>query len=78
MCKSNNVTLAEVSLRWLAYHSKLGKEDAIILGATKVSQLESNVKDIKQGPLSDQLLGAVEKVGAVSLEMMRGSPYGPD
>lgn len=78
MCQSNNVTLAEVSLRWLAYHSKLGEEDAIILGATKTSQLEANVRDIEQGPLSDELLEAVEKVGAVSLEMMRGSPYGPD
>lgn len=78
MCQSNNVTLAEVSLRWLAYHSLLGKGDAIILGATKISQLATNVRDIKQGPLSDELREAVEKVGGVSLEMMRGSPYGPD
>ena len=78
VCQSNNVTLAEVSLRWLVYHSKLRKEDAVILGASKISQIESNIKDIRQGPLSEQLLKAVEELAAVSLEMMRGSPYGPD
>ncbi|KAA6410622.1 MAG: hypothetical protein FRX48_06044 [Lasallia pustulata] len=78
VCQSNSVTLAEVSLRWLVYHSKLRKEDAVILGASKISQIESNIKDIRQGPLSEQLLKAVEELAAVSLEMMRGSPYGPD
>ena len=78
VCQSNNVTLAEVSLRWLAYHSELGPGDAIILGATKTSQIESNVKDINQGPLSEELLQSVETLGAVSLDLMRGTPYGPD
>lgn len=78
VCQSHHVTLAEVSLRWLMYHSKLGQGDRLILGASKVPQIESNVRDINQGPLGEELLKAVEKLGAVSLELMRGSPHGPD
>lgn len=50
----------DVSLRWLAYHSALGHGDGIIVGASKISQIEDSVKAISAGPLSDELRQVVE------------------
>lgn len=47
------------ALRWLAYHSELGEEDGIILGASKVEQVVQNVKDIKMGPLPESVLKSI-------------------
>lgn len=59
-CDEEEVSLQEASLRWLIFHSKLGEGDAVILGAKKVSQLESNVRDARKGPLGDRLRLDVE------------------
>lgn len=37
--KAHGVSSMEVAIRWLAYHTALGDEDAIILGASKEAQL---------------------------------------
>ncbi|KAK5128758.1 hypothetical protein LTR85_000091 [Meristemomyces frigidus] len=47
--------LDELSLRWLKYHSALGEEDAMILGASKPTQIEKNVAQLAKGPLEDSL-----------------------
>lgn len=60
VCDEEKVSLQEASLRWLIFHSKLGEGDAVILGATKVGQLESNVRDARKGPLGNRLKLAVE------------------
>jgi aflatoxin B1 aldehyde reductase len=41
------------ALRWTAYHSVLEPDlgDAIIIAASSVAQLQSNLEYIKQGPL---------------------------
>lgn len=62
VCDEEGVSLQEASLRWLVWHSKLGEADAVILGATKVHQLESNVRDARKGPLSDRVKEAVESM----------------
>jgi aflatoxin B1 aldehyde reductase len=54
------------ALRWCAYHSalKAGNGDAIIIGASSVAQLESNLDMIDQGPLPEDVaavMGAVYK-----------------
>ena len=59
-CDEEGVSLSEVCLRWLINHSALGGEDAIILGAKRIEQLEGNVRDCRKGPLSGALLRAVE------------------
>lgn len=59
VCAIHNVSETEVSLRWLAYHSKLDKQDGIILGATREWQLQNNIAMIKKGPLPDELIEAV-------------------
>lgn len=61
----------EASLRWLAYHSALGDEDAIILGASKLEQISQNVESINKGPLPKNLVDAIEGVWEV-VEGSRG------
>ena len=57
-----NLSLAEVSLRWLTYHSMLGEEDGIILGGSKFEQIASNVADIAKGPLEEVVVEALNKL----------------
>lgn len=62
VCDEEGVSLQEASLRWLIFHSQLGEGDAVILGATKQGQLESNLKDARKGPLGDRVRLAVEGI----------------
>lgn len=50
----------EASLRWIYYHLKLGEGDAVILGASKISQIRENVKSIDAGPLPGEVVEKVE------------------
>ena len=52
----HGISVAEASLRWLYYHSALGKDDAIILGASSMSQLESNLNAFAKGPIDQALV----------------------
>lgn len=55
------ISVAEASLRWIFYHSALGKQDSVILGATKVAQIERNVGCIEKGPLAEEEVVMFEK-----------------
>ncbi|PWY91686.1 putative aldo/keto reductase [Aspergillus sclerotioniger CBS 115572] len=57
-----NISKPEAALRWLSYHSLLGPEDGIILGASKIPQLEQNVQAIKNGPLPDEVVSAIDSL----------------
>ena len=57
-----NLTLAEVSLRWLAYHSTLCRGDGIILGGSNFDQIGSNVADIAKGPLDALVVEALDEM----------------
>jgi len=52
-CKEENLKLPEAAFRWLAFHSNLNSEggDGIIIGASKVKQLEDNILALLNGPL---------------------------
>ncbi|KAL8783870.1 MAG: hypothetical protein Q9195_009262 [Heterodermia aff. obscurata] len=62
--RSHNMTPLEVSVRWIAHHSALRNEDGIILGASKVEQIQENVKMIERGPLPGEVLKATERIWA--------------
>lgn len=70
--EKHGLTVAEISLRWLKYHSELKQalNDAIIVGASSTKHLEQNVVDLEKAPLPDDVVQAVEnawlKVKAVS------------
>lgn len=52
----------EASLRWLAYHSKLGPQDAIIFGSSKMQQLKENIAAIGKGPLPKEVVKALDGI----------------
>ena len=54
----------EAALRWVYFHSLLKPEhgDAVILGASKLSQLESNLSYISKGPLPEEVVSVFEDI----------------
>lgn len=59
----HGLSVAEVSLRWLQYHSFMKNEygDAIIVGASSEKHLEENLADLEKGPLPDEVVLEIEK-----------------
>ncbi|KAG8856667.1 hypothetical protein FRB91_000440 [Serendipita sp. 411] len=57
-----NLTVAEVALRWMSHHSLMKREfgDAVIIGASKSAHLEQNLIDLEKGPLPDTIQSAVD------------------
>jgi len=58
VCQANNIPPAEAAYRWLVYHSFLDvdKGDGLIVGASRMDQLSSNIEYIKKGPLPEEIL----------------------
>lgn len=56
-----SLTQAEIALRWLTNHSLLKREhgDTIIIGASSVKHIKSNLDDLDKGPLPEELSEAV-------------------
>lgn len=61
-CKRADVPLPEASIRWIAHHSALREEDAVILGASSNEQLEQSLLAIEKGKLDEVLQGAFEQL----------------
>ncbi|CBY07786.1 unnamed protein product [Oikopleura dioica] len=53
-----NATVAETAYRWLLHHSALSGEkgDRIVIGASRVEQLEVNMGYMNKGPLHEELV----------------------
>jgi aflatoxin B1 aldehyde reductase len=51
------------ALRWLVHHSKLDSDrgDAIIIGASSIAHLQHNLSALKQGPLPQQVVEAINR-----------------
>ena len=58
------LSVGEVALRWLKYHSALREEvgDAIIVGASSAKHLEENLADLEKGVLPEEVVQVVEGV----------------
>ena len=50
------------ALRWTVYHSQLSvdHEDAVLIGASGIAQLNTNLDMIEQGPLPQEVIDAME------------------
>lgn len=57
----HNLTPRAVSLRWLAYHSRLRPEDSIVLEPTTAEELENDVEEIAKGPLLEDVLKEIDR-----------------
>lgn len=60
--EKQGITSVEATYRWLAWHSMLNGErgDAILIGASRLSHLQQNMKAVKAGPLPEKLVEAFE------------------
>ncbi|KAI0805155.1 NADP-dependent oxidoreductase domain-containing protein [Xylaria sp. FL0064] len=57
-----SLTPLEVAIRWIFHHSKLGDDDCVLLGASKVEQIVENVAFVRKGRLADHVLPLVEEL----------------
>ncbi|EKM52789.1 uncharacterized protein PHACADRAFT_212001 [Phanerochaete carnosa HHB-10118-sp] len=64
VAKKHNLTLAEVTLRWLSHHSLLKREhgDAIMIGGSGVEQVEENLTNLEKGPLPEDVVKTLDEV----------------
>lgn len=60
--KSHDITLTEVSLRWIVYHSALEQGDGVTLGASSISHVQANTRDIAKGLLPKEVQASFEKL----------------
>ncbi|MBP5468664.1 MAG: aldo/keto reductase [Candidatus Riflebacteria bacterium] len=67
-CKKYDITIIEATYRWLAYHSmlKADRADGLIIGASRLSQLEQNIEGFNKGELPSDLLEVFEKAWQIS------------
>ncbi|KAL2675546.1 hypothetical protein Neosp_011733 [[Neocosmospora] mangrovei] len=56
------ISSIEASLRWIFYHSALGPKDGVIIGASRVSQIRSNVESISKGPLPAEVVQSMDSL----------------
>lgn len=61
--EKSGMTMIEATYRWLAYHSMLNGDrgDAILIGASKLNHLISNMKTVKSGPLPEEVVDAFKR-----------------
>lgn len=64
IAKDEGVSRAELAYRWVSYHSPLKAEDgdAVIFGASKLSQVEETINFLKAGPLKLESVKAIDQV----------------
>ncbi|TRM64294.1 NADP-dependent oxidoreductase domain-containing protein [Schizophyllum amplum] len=58
------MTLAEAALRWLQHHSQLTPADRVIIGASKISQLEQSMEASEKEALPDDIVKLLEDAHA--------------
>lgn len=52
----------ETALRWICFHSALEEADSVILGSSRIEQIEENVNDIAKGPLPQSVVDALQSL----------------
>lgn len=62
-CAEHGISIIEATYRWMSFHSMLNMErgDAIIIGASKLSQLEQNIRAVDGGTLPQEIVDAFEQ-----------------
>ena len=70
---AGGISKAALAYRWIAYHSALKREegDGVIIGASKIEQLEETLKAIEAGPLDNR---TAERASAIWEEVKGDAP----
>lgn len=68
ICANYDMNIVEAAYRWLAYHSMLKSDrgDAIIVGSSRLSQLEQNISTISKGKLPEDIVKVINDAWEVS------------
>ena len=63
ICEKYGISIIEATYRWIMFHSMLNTErgDARIIGASKLSQLEQNIRAVEGGELPEEIIAEFEK-----------------
>jgi len=67
--EKHGISMIEVALRWMVHHSKLDLKDGndgIIIGASSLQHLESNLDDLEKGPLPDDVVEALDRAWMIA------------
>ena len=66
--EKHGISPIEATYRWLAYHSMLNAErgDAILIGASKLNHLLSNMETVKAGPLPEDIVATFEEAWKIT------------
>ncbi|KAL3456494.1 NADP-dependent oxidoreductase domain-containing protein [Aspergillus heterothallicus] len=68
--RKHELTMAECAFRWLRHHSMLcmGPEgnDGVVIGVSRLAQLESNLHDLEKGPLPEDVVRAFDEAWMVT------------
>lgn len=64
IAEAEGVSKAELAYRWVGYNSALKAElgDAVIFGASKISQIEQTAGGLKKGSLSKEAVERIDKI----------------
>ena len=67
-CDAEGVPMVEAAYRWLVNHSCMKAElnDGILLGASKQEQLLQNLEAAKKGPLSENIVSAMDEAWEIA------------
>ena len=65
-CAKHDVSPYDAAIRWLTHHSKLRKDDVLIIGASKIANLKANVESARAGPLPEDLVAALDEAAQVA------------
>ena len=58
----HDIPMDEASLRWIMLHSALQAGDGVVLGASRVSQITNNTKQITHGHLPESMAKSMEEL----------------
>lgn len=69
--QKHNLTLLEIALRWCIHHSALktrvkGGNDGVIIGVSRLEQLEGNLADLEKGPLPDEVVETLDEAWLIA------------
>jgi aflatoxin B1 aldehyde reductase len=64
VAKKEGTSKALLAYRWAAYHSilKVQHGDALILGASSLEQIHDSMQGLKDGPLKEDSVKAIEEI----------------
>jgi aflatoxin B1 aldehyde reductase len=64
--KENGITLTELALRWLKYHSKLIRGDGVVFGSSNLKQYSESLAYARNGPLPESALQVIARAADIS------------